>query len=121
MNFKESWNARTILRAVVAMALAGLAVAGTIWVDNPYLKIASAMALVLPGYLGVGAISGSVEPFFGRQLEGAQVPAPPADPEPVGTTYARAVEESSPGYAGERVVVREDVESGAEREDDLRA
>jgi hypothetical protein len=76
--FRESANARTILRAVVAAALAGLAVAGTIWIDNSVIRIASAVLLVLGGYLGVGASSGSVEPFFVNKLENAEVPSPPA-------------------------------------------
>lgn len=76
--FKESATARTVLRAIVSMALAGLAVAGTIWIDNDVLKVLSAMAAVLPTYLGIGAISGSVEPFFGRTLPGVEVPSPPA-------------------------------------------
>lgn len=77
----EPWTVRTIVRAAVSAALAGLAVAATIWIDNPYLKTASAVVGVLAGYLGIGAASPTVEPFFGNKAEAAEVPEPPAVPE----------------------------------------
>lgn len=75
-------GSRYALRAIVAAALAGLAVAGTVWIDNPYVKVASAAVGALAAYLGIGAASGSVEPFVGNKLANAEVPVPPADPVP---------------------------------------
>jgi hypothetical protein len=77
----EPWTVRTIVRSAVSAGLAGLAVAATIWIDNPYIKIASAVVGVLAGYLGIGAASPTVEPFFGIQAKTAEVPEPPAVPE----------------------------------------
>lgn len=78
----EPWTVRAITRAVVAALLAGLAVAATIWIDNPYVKIASAVVGALAAYLGIGVASPSVEPFIGRRKdEVVPVPVPPAVPE----------------------------------------
>lgn len=71
-------ESRYVLRAVVAAALAGLAVAATVWIDNPYVKIASAILGALAAYLGIGAATGPVEPFVGVKYKGAEVPVPPA-------------------------------------------
>lgn len=73
-------QSRYLLRAAVTMILAGLSIAGTIWIDNPYIKIASGMVAVLASYLGIGIVSPQVEPFVGNKMEDAQVPVPPADP-----------------------------------------
>jgi hypothetical protein len=72
--FAQSAKARTFLRASVATLLAGLGAAGAIWVDNDIVKIATAMLIVLGGYLGVGAASGAVEPFFVRKPDDVVVP-----------------------------------------------
>lgn len=83
--FRESVNARYVLRAVVAAAIAALATLRASvgdgldaqeWVDL-VTNVVGALAL----YLGVGAVSGSVEPFVGKELEGAEVPVPPAQPD----------------------------------------
>lgn len=76
--FKDSAAARTYLRAGVSAAIAMIAVASTIWIDNPYVKLASAGVGALSAYLGVGAVVPQVEPFYGRTLPGVEVPSPPA-------------------------------------------
>lgn len=80
--FRESATARTMLRALVVTAIAVL---GTLkasigdgvdsgeWVDLVTVAVVS-----FAGYLGIGAAVPQVEPFFGNQLEGAEVPVPPA-------------------------------------------
>lgn len=68
MNLNAS-TLRYLLRATVAMALAGIGVASTIWVDNDILKIAGPMLVVAAGYLGVGALSPQVEPFVGVKAD----------------------------------------------------
>lgn len=68
-------QARYVLRAVVSALIAGLAVAATIWIDNPYIKIASAVVGALAAYLGIGAGSPAVEPFVGVKYNNAEVPA----------------------------------------------
>lgn len=79
----ESPRSRYFLRAGVTAALAVVGVAATIWIDNPYVKMASAGLGVLGAYLGVGAAVPSVEPFVGNQYQGAEVPIPPAVDEDV--------------------------------------
>lgn len=79
--FKESATARFYLRSVVMAVIAGVAVAATIWVDNPYLKIASGVLGAFVAYSGLGYASPQVEPFVGNKLEGVEVPSPPAEPE----------------------------------------
>lgn len=86
--FKESAAARYVLRAAVATALAvlgalQLALANGVTAQE-WVQVAIAGCISLGGYLGIGALSGSVEPFIGNTLQGAQVPSPPADPEPPG-------------------------------------
>ena len=86
--FTKSATARTLLRAGVVTLIAVL---GTLkasigdgldteeWVD-----LATVAVVSFAGYLGIGAAVPQVEPFFGNQLENAQVPVPPAvkDPNP---------------------------------------
>jgi hypothetical protein len=80
----QPWTVRYFVRAVVSAVIAGAAIAGTIWVDNPYVKVAAGVIGALGAYLGVGAGSSQVEPFVGRTPSGpVEVPTPPADPEPV--------------------------------------
>jgi hypothetical protein len=77
---RQSATARFYLRAGVAAALAMSALAGTLWVDSPWVKLVAAGVAAFAGYLGIGAAT-PVEPFVGNQLEGAEVPSPPAVPE----------------------------------------
>lgn len=79
--FQTSPAARYWLRAAVAALIAVGAAAGTLWVDNPYVALVAAGCGAFSVYLGVGQVSGSVEPFVGRKLPHAEVPAPPAEPE----------------------------------------
>jgi hypothetical protein len=81
--FRESANARTFLRTAVETGLAFLgalqvaifdgSISGMEWVG-----ISTATLTAFGGYLGIGAASGSVEPFFVNELENAEVPSPPA-------------------------------------------
>ena len=68
-------KARFALRGFLQMVLAVSAVAGTIWIDNPYVKLVSAGAGALAAYLGIGYISPQVEPFIGVKYDSAEVPA----------------------------------------------
>lgn len=68
-------ESRYLLRSGVSALIAGVVTAAGIWVDNPYLKVAGAIAGALGLYLGVGQVSGSVEPFVGRKMDRAEVPA----------------------------------------------
>lgn len=84
---KESATLRYMLRAVVAMTLSGLGALGTAYVDggiDPVEVIAVATATIgaLGAYLGLGGAWPQMEPFIGNKLEGAEVPVPPAKPEP---------------------------------------
>ena len=63
-------EARFVLRATVAAVLAGLSAAAAIWIDNPVVQIASAVAGSFALYLGIGAASPQVEPNIGNKLEG---------------------------------------------------
>lgn len=75
----KSVNSRYVLRAVVAAAIAVSAVASTIWIDNPYVKLISAGVGALATYLGIGAASPHVEPFVGNRMDSpVEVPSPPA-------------------------------------------
>lgn len=83
---RESPTARFLLRTSVVAAIAVLATLkasvgdgldAAEWVDIVYAGVGAAAA-----YAGIGAAVPQVEPFVGNQLEGAQVPSPPADPEP---------------------------------------
>lgn len=83
--FKESTNARTMLRALVATGIAvGFTLKASIgdgldsqeWVDLFLAGFGS-----IGAYLGIGAAIPQMEPFFGKQLEDAEVPIPPATPE----------------------------------------
>lgn len=80
--FRESSTARTFLRAAVASALSFLGALQLAMVDGitsqEWVGVAIATVGVLGGYLGIGAASGSMEPFFVNKLEGAEVPSPPA-------------------------------------------
>lgn len=62
-------RARFTLRGLVSAASAMIAVAATIWIDNPYVKMLSAGVGALSVYLGVGAVSPQVEPFVGVKKE----------------------------------------------------
>lgn len=64
-------ESRYLLRGAVSAILTALATAATIWVDNPYLKIAGAAAVVFSGYLSAGALIKPVEPNIGRKMKGA--------------------------------------------------
>lgn len=77
---RQSAAARFYLRAGVAGALAMSAIAGTLWIDSPYVKLIGAGVGAFAAYLGIGAAT-PVEPFVGNKLEGAEVPSPPAVPE----------------------------------------
>lgn len=77
----KPWTVRYIVRAVVAASLAGIAVAATIWIDNPYIKVASGIGGALAAYLGIGAASPTVEPFVGARGERVEVPAAISTPE----------------------------------------
>jgi hypothetical protein len=99
--FRESSTARTYLRGFLAAAIAVASAAGTIWVDNPYAKLASVFALVLGGYLGLGAAIPQAEPFFGVKLKNAEVPPPPAskvDNEQAAEDLAKVEEYVHPRY-----------------------
>ncbi len=85
--FRDSWNARYLLRGGLAALLVALAtlraslgggIDGGEWIDLVQNTVAAGAA-----YFGLGAAFGPVEPFIGRKLNGAAVPEPPADPEPV--------------------------------------
>lgn len=65
----RSAGARYVLRALVATTLAVLSVAATLWADEAWLKLATTGLGVLAGYLGVGAVSGAVEPRIGRTMD----------------------------------------------------
>jgi hypothetical protein len=68
-------KSRYIGRGVLATLCAAIAVAGTIWIANPYVQILSAAALVGGGYLGLGAVT-PVEPFVGaNKPDVVEVPA----------------------------------------------
>lgn len=77
--WKTSPTFRYVVRAVVTAAIAGTAVAGTIWIDNPYVKIVSAAVGALAAYLGIG-FGTPVEPFVGVTSH-VEVPVPPAEPD----------------------------------------
>jgi hypothetical protein len=77
----EQWTVRYVVRAVVAASLAGIAVAATIWIDNPYIKVVSGVVGALAAYLGIGAASPTVEPFIGVRGERVEVPAAISRPE----------------------------------------
>lgn len=60
-------QARYVIRGVFVGIAALVAAAGTIWVDNPYVKIASAAVAASAIYFGVGYVSPAVEPFVGAR------------------------------------------------------
>lgn len=72
--FAESPLVRYVVRALVTMLVAGGAVTGTIWIDNPYVKVACAMIAALGAYLGIG-YGTPVEPFVGINKVAVEVPA----------------------------------------------
>lgn len=80
--FRESSTARTFLRASVSAGLAFLGALQLAMVDGitsqEWVGVAIATVGVLGGYLGIGAASGSMEPFFVNKLERVEVPSPPA-------------------------------------------
>lgn len=84
--FRESWNARYVLRAVLVAAIALLASLKASLGDGidtgEWIDAGTTTLGALGAYLGLGAAFGPVEPFVGRKLEGAAVPEPPANPEP---------------------------------------
>lgn len=58
-------GSRFTLRGIIAAASAVISAAGTIWIDNPYIKLASVGVGTLSLYFGVGALSPQAEPFVG--------------------------------------------------------
>lgn len=86
ISFRASPGVRFMVRAVVSASLAGLAVAGTIWIDNPWVQIASATVAALAAYMGIGATT-PMEPFVGVNKVDVEVPVPPAIPEPAPGAY----------------------------------
>jgi len=56
------------VRAVVGGTLAAVSVAGTIWIDNPYVKMAAAAAAFISLYTGIGYAT-PVEPLVGNKTE----------------------------------------------------
>ena len=81
----RSPESRYLLRGLVAGIIAVSTLAGTIWIDNPYVQLVTAGISAAALYLGIGQVSGSVEPFVGLVTkDDAQVPAtadkPPHQP-----------------------------------------
>lgn len=74
----SSAGARVALRAGIAITLAFLAALATAIVDgvtaSEWITIATATLTVAGAWVGLGAASGNVEPFFGRKLEPPPVP-----------------------------------------------
>jgi len=65
---------RYYLRIAVQGIIASAAIAGTIWVDNPYVKIVSGAIAAMAAYASAGAVLKPVEPFVGNVKDDAQVP-----------------------------------------------
>jgi asparagine N-glycosylation enzyme membrane subunit Stt3 len=84
--FSRSWNARYVLRGVVAALLVALATLRASLGDGvdtgEWIDVGTNTLTALAAYLGIGAALGPVEPFVGRKLDDADVPKPPADPVP---------------------------------------
>lgn len=74
LDFKGNPAVRFWARALLAAAIAGLAVAATIWIDNAYVRVSSAVVGALAAYLGIGATT-PVEPFVGANKVDVEVPA----------------------------------------------
>lgn len=62
--FTASPLLRFIVRGIVTAVVAGGAVAGTIWINNPYVKVGCAAIAALGAYLGIG-YGTPIEPFVG--------------------------------------------------------
>jgi hypothetical protein len=80
-------SARYVLRAAVAAVLAASGAILAATTDNTitlheWALIVVALVGGFAAYAGIGAASGSVEPFVGRKQENTEVPMPPADPVP---------------------------------------
>lgn len=82
----ESPQSRYLLRAGVATGLGALGALQVALIDGSFsaldgVAIATATLTVAGGYLGIGAASGSMEPFVGNKHSDPDVPIPPAQPE----------------------------------------
>lgn len=75
-----------MLRATIVTAIAVLATLKASIGDGldsqEWVDIISAGVVAFAAYLGIGAATEPVEPFFGNKMEGVDVPVPPADPKP---------------------------------------
>lgn len=70
----RSAQSRFMLRGLIAALVAVSAVASTIWIDNPYVKLVSAFIGALAAYLGIGAVTPQAEPFVGIKADTVEVP-----------------------------------------------
>ena len=82
----ESPGSRYALRAGVATLLGLLGALQVALIDGSFsaldgIAVATATVTVAGGYLGIGAASGSMEPFVGNKHSDPDVPVPPAEAE----------------------------------------
>ena len=70
--------ARTAFRAALAALLSTLSAASAIWVDNVYIRLASAFVGTVALWYGIGATT-STEPFLGTNVGSSERVEVPAD------------------------------------------